>query len=568
MILSRLTASILILVIAAAAGYSGAHAQALPHRWVFSHGYGRGPDDVARIRSLVETAADSGLNGLVLSSFGLDEVTRWRENDIALLEEIRDLCEEKGIELIPIGFSAGHGGGVLMHHPDFAAALPLAVGLVADGGRAVEIITTGNLIINGGFERYAGDSFEDFIFHDRPGEVSFVDTTVAASGRSSIRFENFSPGRHGLGRVMQEVEVRPGCSYRYSVKIKTEGLHPVQELQLLVLGSNGEVMKSPVDVRPTQGWTEVSARFTNFSETKLSVYAGIWGGEKGTFWLDDIELRQESSLAGIVRREGAQVELNSRDRKMAFAEGTDFTAERGPDGLMRIELVAGTGIKEGEKLSLSCYTTAFVHKAGGRQVSLCMSNPDLYAYWEEQARELHRITRFKRFFLSMDEIRSGGGCGLCRDSGMSMAQILGNCITRLHGILKGIDPEIEVLIWSDMLDPGHNARDEYFGIVGSFSGSWEYVPKDLIIVCWHQERMAESLGFFAGKGFRTIGAAYYDAGDLESSRRCLESLGETPGAIGIIYTSWEKKYGLLADFGDMVSGTVAPVSAPVIEPLE
>jgi hypothetical protein len=51
-----------------------------------------------------------------------------------------------------------------------------------------------------------------------------------------------------------------------------------------------------------------------------------------------------------------------------------------------------------------------------------------------------------------------------------------------------------------------------------------------------------------------MGACYYDAADLTSSREWLDLLRQTPGAQGIMYTSWQRKYDLLADFGDMVSG--------------
>jgi len=44
---------------------------------------------------------------------------------------------------------------------------------------------------------------------------------------------------------------------------------------------------------------------------------------------------------------------------------------------------------------------------------------------------------------------------------LSMAEILGQCVTRLHDIFKRIDPDIEVIIWSDMLDPVHNAHNNY-----------------------------------------------------------------------------------------------------------
>lgn len=105
-----------------------------------------------------------------------------------------------------------------------------------------------------------------------------------------------------------------------------------------------------------------------------------------------------------------------------------------------------------------------------------------------------------------------------------------------------------------MIDPAHNARDNYYGVVGDYSGSWEYVPSDLTVMCWYHGIRDRSLAFFSGLGFATAGAAYYDADDLENPRQWLQSLHQTPGARGIMYTTWETKYRLLGGFGDLVSG--------------
>lgn len=134
-----------------------------------------------------------------------------------------------------------------------------------------------------------------------------------------------------------------------------------------------------------------------------------------------------------------------------------------------------------------------------------------------------------------------------------MARILGDCITRQYTIFKTIDPKIEVMIWSDMLDPAHNAHNKYHGVVGDFTGSWKYVPNDVTIVCWSHRISNRSLSFFSGEGFHTFGAAYYDGDDLTNPKEWLVSLSKTPNADGIMYTSWKKKYRLLVEFGDLVS---------------
>ena len=72
-------------------------------------------------------------------------------------------------------------------------------------------------------------------------------------------------------------------------------------------------------------------------------------------------------------------------------------------------------------------------------------------------------------------------------------------------------------------------------------------------MCWYHKIRDRSLGFFSEQGFRTFGAAYYDADDLANPREWLKSLSGTRGAQGIMYTSWRKKYKLLGAFGDLVS---------------
>ena len=55
-----------------------------------------------------------------------------------------------------------------------------------------------------------------------------------------------------------------------------------------------------------------------------------------------------------------------------------------------------------------------------------------------------------------------------------------------------------------------------------------------------------------------MAAAYYDADDLENPKGWLESMSRTPGASGIIYTTWLRKYDLLGAFGDLVAQQQRP----------
>ena len=523
---------------------------AMPCRWFFSFGFRRNRADVDRIKALIDTAADHGLNGMVLSSFGLDGITKWGEGEIDLFREVAAHCEKRRIELIPTGFGTGYGGTAMGFNRSLAAALPVTMPLVVRGGMLLPEHGE-NLLVNADLTDHAGDRLAGYATQDQPGTVSFVDHD-AANGKTAIRFENFTANPHGHGRLAQRVVVRSGRTYRFSFRAKTRGLAPASRLRATVLSNGRSIARISPGLRPTQDWTEVALDFISTVDDTISLYVGIWGGRQGTFWLADLDFREHGTISDIARRDGTPIRMANRDGERVYVEGEDFEPIVCRPGLDHLAVPVGSSIEDGEKLALSCYRIPYVAHSWGKQVSLCMSNPELYAHWDRQARALYDVHPFKRVLLAIDEVRNGGGCALCQDSGKSMAEIVGDCLRQERDIFKAIDPSIEVMTWSDMYDPAHNAVDNYYGVVGDFTGACDYAPTDVTMVCWWHKIRDESLAFFSARGFRTLGAAYYDAEDLTGCREWLESLKRTPKAQGIMYTSWERKYELLGTFGDLL----------------
>ena len=66
-----------------------------------------------------------------------------------------------------------------------------------------------------------------------------------------------------------------------------------------------------------------------------------------------------------------------------------------------------------------------------------MSEPEVYEIWQKQAELMHKYLAPSKYLLSMDEIRAGGSCQACKQRHLSMAQILGDCITKQVSILRG-----------------------------------------------------------------------------------------------------------------------------------
>ncbi|HUV67233.1 MAG TPA: hypothetical protein VMW24_25310, partial [Sedimentisphaerales bacterium] len=547
----------LTLVLFAALLSSECQGQEYPYRWVYVSRSLQRDSDLVDIKNIVKTASESGLNGMVLAA-GLDRLDGRDPEYFERLKQIRQLCKQRDFEIIPIVLSAGYGGSVLAQDKNLAAGLPVKDALfVVENNQARFVPGTTAKIINPGFEQYEGSSLKGYNFHDRPGEVSFIDTRVFNSGRASLRFENFGNYEHGHARLMQEVKVDPHRCYRVSCMVKTESLQPEGAFRVMVLSTDGRDI-APLDPRvpSTSDWREVTMGFNSLSFDRVRIYLGAWGGESGRFWIDELRV-EEVGLLNVLRRPGTPVTVQDEQTHLVYKENKDYAPIADPRLNFRfdhepvaIEIPPGSKISNGRRLKVSYYHGMAINSG---QVTVCMSEPKVYEIWDKQIRLLHEILAPSRYLLSMDEIRAGGACQACKKRKATMAQILGDCITEQVRIVRNVNPQAEVLVWSDMLDPSHNAHADYYLVDGDFAGSWNYVPKDLVIVCWYYEKRAESLAFFSSLGFRTMAGAYYDGDTLDNPSGWLDVLEGTPGASGIMYTTWRNKYDLLAPFGNLVT---------------
>lgn len=563
-ILKKVGFFLILLVLACLVFYKGIYSaegetKVYPDRWVYvSRGLGR-DSDVDAIREIVKTASEHGLNGMVLSA-GLDSLSRRQPEYLDRLNQIKQICEEYKIEIIPIIFSVGYGSSALNHNLNLAAGLPVKDALFVVKGNEARLFADPPVeIVNGGFEEADGLNFKGYNFHDKPGQISFVDGEVFKTGKSSIRFEHFGEidPQHGHARVMQEVKVHPYRYYRLTCWAKTDNLRGSFRIQ--VLTADGRSL-APFDpgIPETTDWRKITMVFNSIEYDLVRIYAGLWGGRSGRLWLDELNI-EELGLANVLRRPGTPVRVASDgENPIVYKEGADYEyisdpklhPWRHPDyDPVPIRIAPNSSIKDGQRLRVSFYHSMAVNRS---QVTLCMSEPELYEIYRQEARLLHQYLKPKKYLLSMDEIRAGGSCATCRGRNISMAEILGDCITKQVNIMHENNPGAEIFIWSDMLDPNHNAHGNYYLVDGDFTGSWNYIPKDLRIVCWYYDKRDKSLKFFSDLGFQTVAGAYYDGDTLDNPKGWLESLDQTPGARGIMYTTWQNKYALLADFGDLV----------------
>jgi len=389
---------------------------------------------------------------------------------------------------------------------------------------------------------------------------------VFKGGKASVRFENFDKAPKKSVGMSQEVAVKPYRCYRLRCSVRSKDLNPSDpfgsgnfRLEVLGVGDDRRLQYENPKTSSTADWHEVAVGFNSWGYDKVRISPTVEGGAKGKFWLDNLRL-EEVGLVNVLRRPGTPLTIRSEKSGRIYEEARDYAEVSDPllnfhfdhEGPV-IRLLPGSRIASGERLRVSYFHGVSIYNG---QVPLCMSEPKLYKIWQTQARLVHETLEPQKYLLSQDEIRVGGSCEACKKRGMTMGRILGDCIKRQYDMLRQVNPKAEVFVWSDMLDPNHNAnpaRKYYYLAEGTFVDSWNYIPKDVGIVCWYYEVREKSLKHFSGLGFRTLAGAYYDADNLDNPKGWLEALDSAPGACGIMYTTWLNKYQLLAPFGDMVS---------------
>jgi hypothetical protein len=537
-----------------------------PYRWFRISRSLNSDSDVEEISKIARVASEHGLNGMMLSA-SFSAIDGQPPEYFTRLNRVKELCDGYGIETVPIFLSAGYGTG-LSYDKNLAAGLPVRDSLfVVQGEKAVLRPDHEVEIVNSGFEDIRDGKLEGFASPAELGEVAFEDREVFKEGRSSLRFENFAKFPRESGRLNQAVKVRPYRSYVLSCWMKAEGMDPPRPFSLGHI--RFEVYGQPdgrrlqyhdPEVPADTDWVRVAVGFNSWDYEEAEFSIGAWTSENGRFWIDDLQIN-EVGLVNILRRPGTPVVVRGEKSGTVYEEGKDFAPISDPELNHRfdhegpvIQLLPDSRIKNGEQLRVSWYHSATLYQ---RQVSVCMSEPKLYEIWGKQVQLVAKHLAPNKYFLSMDEIRAGGGCEACKSKGMSMGEILGECATRQYQMIKAVSPEAEVFIWSDMFDPHHNGLQEegefYYLVDGKFNDSWKHIPKDMIIGVWGRRVRTKSLEHFSGLGFRTIAAAYYDTDDLEYVDGWLEALEVTPGGLGIMYTTWLDKYDLLADFGDLIS---------------
>ena len=181
-------------------------------------------------------------------------------------------------------------------------------------------------------------------------------------------------------------------------------------------------------------------------------------------------------------------------------------------------------------------------------MTCCLSDPKVDELFRDQAQRVNALLSPSSFFMEHDEIRVINWCRGCQSRKQTPGELLADEAGRCVEIIGKVSPKARVLAWSDMFDPYHNAREQFYLANGSLKGSWKGLPKDVVIMNWNGEKMAESLKWFAERGHAQIIAGYYDSG-IENFKHWDAAAKGVPNVRGFMYTTWRGDFTRLEEFG-------------------
>jgi hypothetical protein len=515
--------------------------------------------------ALIRRAGKSGYNGVVLTDYKFNILGRMPDRYFKNVARVRAAATAAKIDIIPAVFPMGYSSGLLAHDPNLAEGLPVEQApFLVKGREAVLVPDPAPRLANADLEEARGDRFVGFS-QDDPGKTTFADRTVVHHGKVSCRMQDVGKHNpHGNCRLSQRVSVRPHACYRFSCWVKTRDFQPADAFKLLVLGageSDRPLTFYEGRLGPTQDWTRIEVVFNSLNEKEVRVYAGQWEGRSGTLWVDDLAI-EELALVNVLRRPGCPFTVASEDGQVKYSEGKDFLAVR--DAKLgqvpyageyefnhpgaALHLTDKSRIRYGDRLRVSWFHPVLIH---GSQMACCLAEPKVYELLLDQAQRVNQLFEPKFFFMSHDEIRVAGWCRACRarKPGDLLADNVGRCVE----ILKRVNPKAQVLVWSDMFDPNHNAVDHFYLVNGTWEGSWKGLPPDVIIANWNSGKAAQSLKWFAGRGHTQILAGYYDDG-LDNFKHWHKEAQGIPQIKGFLYTTWQNKYDDLEAYGKLLLG--------------
>jgi hypothetical protein len=499
-----------------------------PQLWLYCPTNLAVDQNVEKLRDLWKRAAAVGYEHVLLADSKmakLGDLGEMTKHYFANVEKTKRIAADMKLELVPALFHVGYSNNMLWHDPNLAEGLP-----VKDQA----------FVVHGNIATPATDT-------KFPQKVSFKDDSVQVEGNIATVKDNPSNARMTYAMKLPRFH-----RYHVSVWIKTQDYTGQPEIS--VLGGERRLQCRNLGVQRTQDWTLHHATFNTLDHDSVNVYFGVWGDAKGTLQWKDWKT-EEAGLVHLLRRPGAPFAVKSADGQ-ALVEGKDFDQVVDPllgnhpwkgeyDAWHEPAAIHTHGLADNAKLFVSYYAPEAVYDG---QIGACIEEPKTQQLITDEAQRVRAAFGTKGYMMSHDEFRVFGWDESCTSQHKTPGEMLADNARFCTKLLDGA----QAYVWNDMFDPYHNAvKGPYYLVNGPWTGSWEGLSSNVIIMNWNFGKRDESLKFFADRGHRQIIAGFYD-GPMKHDEEWVASARKVKDVVGYMYTTWRGDYSKIEAYAKTV----------------
>jgi hypothetical protein len=481
----------------------------LPKRWVYLVANPANPARVEAASAVMRRAAAAGYNGIVLA--GWDRIDQTESAFVDGVARLRAVAAELRLDIVPAVFAIGDSRGLLARDPNLAEALPVRGAL---------------FVVRAGVARLEPDPPVD----SRPGVIERLHGGESAS-------------------ISRTISVSPFRQYHVRAEVKSEAANG--RAKIAISAGKRALVFVETDVAPAQGWIEAHAAFNSLDNLTIELGFGCTRCRPGELrWRNPIV--EEVGLLNVVRRDAAPLEVR-REAGAVLEEGRDYERITDPwlasaagrySAWHEPPVIRAPHLADGTRLRVS-YHHAIVF--GGGKVMICPSEQKTLEILRAQAVRAHSLWHPRAYWMDHDEIRVLGWDPACTRRRLTPGEIVADDVRQCLRMLRALDPNAEIYVWSDMFDPHHNARPDYYYVNGDLRGSWEGLDRRVTVALWAFDLRDRSLAWFASRSQPMLIAGYYDR-DPSALRQWLDSARATPGIRGVMYTTWQDRYDDLERF--------------------
>ncbi len=567
----NLGAALLKAIFAASAAFSFSFATTLPEPgfpatrpalqlWYWHHSNSTTDAAVVSSKALIDRAVKLGYTGVAFwdDSFAYLSDSFWPKANIDRLQEVLRYATSKGLQVMGSAAPFGWSNGALAANGNLGEAQPvLGARFVVDSSRKqLTVLNDLPPLRNAGFEE---------------GRSAWFGTGDSAIGVGDTghggRHSGVVVDARGNARFRQRVALTPWRQYHLSLWFKSSRFHGSSVVEVQDWWHRDENrFYFAIPATGNRGWTKLEFLFDSRNTQSAYLYFGVWGGSSGLIWFDDVQL-EETAPVYVARRPGAPLRMyDPEDSRTSYREGQDFNYVSDPvlsppkaafrdvyHSPVRIGLPAGSRLRAGQAVTMDFCAVFPLGK--DQQVGMCLTEPAVFRWLGENGRALRTVMPpDNSVLLGYDEMRQMNSCASCRAKQMTAGALLAWNVQKTADIYKALMPGAPLYIWSDMFDPYHNAKKQYFYVYGDLAGSWKGLPPQIGVLNWNHAHLRQSLAWFAGADARQpvphkqILAGYYDTGKGSSAADDLNVADGIPGLQGIMYVTWVDDYTQLDSF--------------------